>query len=84
MDNKMIFNEVEYEFKFLDDSKEVMEDYGMTIEDIKDAFLNVEEQNEHFSVLPLDSCCSFVYSNTKNHTFAIYKDHTTLNILKVW
>ncbi|WP_353096109.1 hypothetical protein [Tissierella praeacuta] len=84
MDNKMIFNEVEYEFKFLDDSKEVMESYGMTIEDIKDAFFNDEEQNEHFSGLSLDSCGSFVYSNTKNRTFVINKDHTTLNILKVW
>ncbi len=83
MNNKMIFNEVEYEFKFLNDSKEKMEYYGITIEDIKDAFFNDEEQNKHFSGLSQESCGSFVYTNTKDRTFVIDKDHNILKILSV-
>ncbi|MDU5082841.1 hypothetical protein [uncultured Tissierella sp.] len=84
MKERMIFNDILYRFEFLDETKKQMLLLGMTIEDIKDAFFNDEEQNEHFSGLSPDSCGTFVYSNTKDRTFVIKKDHTILNITNVW
>lgn len=84
MDNKMIFNEVEYEFKFLNNSKEVMENYGMTIEDVKTAFFEVEDQKEYFKMLDVEDSVNFTFDDLYDRTMVIEKEGNIIKILKVF
>lgn len=61
MNERMIFKDKIYRFEFLDNSREEMIALNITFNDIKDAFLKIEDQREFFE--SVSNSATFVFDD---------------------
>ena len=81
---RMIFNDRIYRFKFIDNSMEEMLDYGVTVNDIIEAFTEDEEQREYFEEVQDGSFATLSFSDANDFSIIIKKEGNILNVIKIY